>query len=81
MTLQYVGIDSAEITKVRITYRISQGGHGIPNADVERRYTENLKRLSEVCTICNLAVLYDNTKTFNLFVIYKNGIPCIIDNE
>lgn len=71
--LHYVGVDSVEIAKARIAHRVAHGGHGIPDSDVERRYAESLKRLKEVMPECNLAVLYDNTTSFNRFAIYKNG--------
>lgn len=71
--LHYVGVDSVEIAKQRIAHRVSCGGHGIPDADVERRYVESLSRLKEVIKLCNLTALYDNTESFNRFAIYKNG--------
>ena len=55
--LHYVGVASADIAKERIAYRVSQGGHGIPDADVERRYTESFTRLKELVNICDLVVL------------------------
>ena len=71
--LHYVGVASVDIAKQRISYRVSQGGHGIPDADVERRYTESLNRLKEIVSLCDLAVLYDNTNVFNRFAIYQGG--------
>ena len=74
--LHYVGVASADIAKTRIAYRVSQGGHGIPDADVERRYTESFNRLREIISLCDMVVLYDNTKNFNRFAIYQNGKLC-----
>ena len=71
--LPYVGVASVEIAKKRIAYRVSQGGHGIPDADVERRYTESFNCLKEIIGLCDLAVLYDNTDCFNRFAIYQKG--------
>ena len=34
----YVGLDSPEIAKERIKQRVANGGHGIPNEDVDRRF-------------------------------------------
>ena len=73
--LHYVGVDSVDIAKERIAYRVSKGGHGIPDADVERRYAESFNRLKEFINLCDLAVLYDNTESFNRFAIYKEGKP------
>ena len=52
---------------------VLKGGHGIPDADVERRYTESFKKLKEIISLCDLAILYDNTESFNRFAIYKEG--------
>ena len=71
--LHYIGVASVDIAKERIAYRVSQGGHGIPDADVERRYTESFNRLKEIINLCDLAILYDNTEVFNRFAIYQNG--------
>ena len=71
--LHYVGVASVDIAKGRIAYRVSQGGHGIPDADVERRYVESFNRLKEIIGFCDLAVLYDNTEIFNRFAIYQEG--------
>lgn len=78
--LHYVGVASADIAKTRIAYRVSQGGHGIPDADVERRYTESFNRLREIISLCDMVVLYDNTKNFNRFAIYQTGKLCNISD-
>ena len=71
--LHYVGVASVDIAKERIAYRVSKGGHGIPDADVERRYVESFNRLKEIISLCDLVVLYDNTEIFNRFAIYEKG--------
>lgn len=79
--LHYVGVESVEIAKRRIAYRVAHGGHGIPDADVERRYIESFEHLNLVKDKCDLIVLYDNTEVFNRFAIYKNGDLCIISDQ
>ena len=71
--LHYVGVESAEIAKERIAYRVQHGGHGIPDADVERRYLKSFRNLKRIMDICDLVVLYDNTEVFNRFAIFQNG--------
>ena len=71
--LHYVGVASVDIAKERIAYRVSKGGHGIPDADVERRYVESFNRLKEIISLCDLVILYDNTEIFNRFAIYEEG--------
>ena len=71
--LHYVGVESVDIAKKRIAYRVAHGGHGIPDADVERRYVESFKHLKQIIGKCDLTILYDNTDVFDRFAIYKDG--------
>lgn len=82
--LHYVGVDSVEIAKERVKCRVAKGGHGIPEADIEKRYEESFVNLKMILEICDLAVLYDNTDDFRRFAIFRNGkivrlshqVPC-----
>lgn len=71
--LHYVGVDSAEIAKRRVLDRIRQGGHGIHEKDIERRYIETFHNLKTVLPMCDLSAFYDNTLKFRRFAIFKNG--------
>lgn len=79
--LHDVGLESVELAKQRIAYRVAHGGHEIPDADVERRYVESFVHLNMVKDKCDLVVLYDNTEVFNRFAIYKNGDLCMIAGQ
>ena len=71
--LHYIGVESAEIAKERVKYRVKQGGHGIPDADIERRYVETFIQLNQILKKCDLVALYDNSEQFRRFAIYKTG--------
>lgn len=71
--LHYIGLDSLEIAKMRVQHRAANGGHGIPDEDIEKRYKETFKNLEIVIPLCDLTVLYDNTEKIRRFAIYKNG--------
>lgn len=71
--LHYVGVESAEIAKERVHFRVKQGGHGIPEADIERRYEETFIQLNKILKNCDLVALYDNSVKFRRFAIYKSG--------
>ena len=73
VVMNYIGVESPEIAKERIKIRVSKGGHGIPDADVERRYYESLKNLQRVIDICDEINVYDNTEMFKEIVNIKNG--------
>ena len=79
--LHYIGVDSIQIAKDRVAYRVARGGHGIPDEDIERRYSESFERLMQVLPMCDIAVLYDNTKIFQRFAIYRFGELIKINNE
>lgn len=66
-------VNSAEIAKERVKKRVEEGGHGIPEKDIERRYVETFKNLREVLPYCNKAVFYDNSEKFQRFALYENG--------
>lgn len=71
--MHYVGLDSAELAKERVLKRVKSGGHGIPDEDIERRYEKSFENLAKVIEECDLIALYDNTKEFRRFAIYKQG--------
>jgi len=71
--LHYVGVETVEIAKKRVRHRVSQGGHGIPEKDIEKRYIETFEKLNLILKECNLVAFYDNTQTFRRFAILKNG--------
>lgn len=71
--MHYVGVDSVEIAKERVKSRVQKGGHGIPEADIEKRYIETFRNLKEILKDCDLAAFYDNTEVFRRFAIFRNG--------
>lgn len=79
--VHYIGVESIEIAKERIAYRVEHGGHGIPNADVERRYYESFEHLRKIMNICDEVILYDNTEAFNRFAIFHNGEAVMLSKE
>lgn len=79
--LHYVGVESVEIAKERVAYRVKHGGHGIPESDIERRYMESLNALSVVVPLCNRSVLYDNTEKIRRFALYEGENLVTISDE
>ena len=67
--------------KQRIAYRVLHGGHGIPDADVERRYAESFYHLNIIKDKCDLVVFYDNTTLFHRFAVYQNGNLDILTDQ
>lgn len=79
--LYFVYVDSVEIAKQRILQRVAAGGHGIPEADIERRYTESLGKLKEVIPLCDKVELYDNSRRFRRVASIKSGKIIAFFNE
>ena len=79
--LHYIGVESAEIAKERVAGRMKQGGHGIAEQDIERRYIETFDNLKIVLPECDLTAFYDNTIEFRRFAIYKNGKLVRVSHE
>ena len=71
--MHYIGVESVDIAKERVLKRIKQGGHGIPERDIEKRYVDTFYNLRLVLPECDLAAFYDNTIEFRRFAIYKEG--------
>ena len=46
LVMNYVGVKDPKVAKERVKIRVSKGGHGIPNKDIERRYYDSLKNLN-----------------------------------
>ena len=59
--MHYVGVDSVEIAKARIRHRVAIGGHGIPDADVERRYARSLENVKKIVSKVDELFFYDNS--------------------
>ena len=72
--MHYIGLSSAQLAKERVAKRVAEGGHGVSDADIERRYEQSFVNLTKIIPMCNLVALYDNTEEFRRFAIYKDGV-------
>ena len=60
---------------------MKQGGHGIPESDIERRYIDTFHNLRIILPDCDLTAFYDNTIEFRRFAIYKDGNPVRVSHN
>ncbi len=79
--LYYVGVDSVQTAIDRVARRVAQGGHGIPESDIRRRYTESLDNLSKVLPKCDHVRIFDNTDKFRLIASYYDNECVYISSE
>ena len=78
--LYFISVESAEIAKERVAKRVSQGGHGISDNDVERRYDESLRNIQQIIDYCDEIYFYDNTIMLNCFARIINGELTVRDD-
>lgn len=81
VVVNYIGIESPAIAKKRVRIRVSNGGHGIPDEDIERRYYNSLSNLKKVIDICDEINIYDNTEMFREIIDLKNGKIIWLDKK
>lgn len=73
VVVYYIGLDSAELAVERVRQRVENGGHGIPEGDIRRRYEESLNALKELNPLCDFVRIYDNTDVFRMVACINNG--------
>jgi len=72
IVMNYVGVKDPEVAKERVKIRVSKGGHGIPDKDIERRYYDSLNNLNYVIEVCDEVNIYDNTEVLKEVIYLKN---------
>ena len=78
--MYYVGVSSVNVAKARIKSRVEKGGHGIPDADVERRYVESIENLKKAIPLCDVVEIFDNTFAFERVARYESGF-CVLKKD
>jgi predicted ABC-type ATPase len=69
VSLYYVWIPSAEVSKSRVAQRVSRGGHSIPPNVIERRYGRSVLNLRNLyMPICDYFTVIDNSGELPQFV-------------
>lgn len=71
--LHYIGVKDVEIAKERVRIRVKNGGHGIPDKDIEKRYIESFENLKKIFKICDKITVYDNSDYIKECLLVENG--------
>lgn len=58
-----MGLESVAVCEKRIAQRVAEGGHDVPSALVQQRYTNGLSLLKQHYRLFDRIQLYDNTGT------------------
>ncbi len=73
--LIFIALDSPDRNIDRVSQRVSQGGHDVPDEDVRRRYERSLANAPEAIRLADEAKVYDNSGTDAQKVIAaRNGV-------
>ncbi len=68
----YIGLESPELAIKRVAKRVTEGGHGIKEEDIRRRYEASLKMLKNVVSLCDSVTFYDNTVRYKKLANLNN---------
>lgn len=71
--VHFVGLSSVELAKERVQHRVTKGGHGIPETDIERRYDEGFEKIRSLLPIADRVIFYDNSTEIRRFAVYEKG--------
>ena len=63
LELRYIGLESVTVCQQRVAQRVLEGGHDVPPALIQQRYTNGLSLLKQHYRIFDRLQLYDNTGT------------------
>jgi predicted ABC-type ATPase len=74
ITICYVAVRTADVAVARVTKRIAEGGHAVPEKDIRRRYVRSLELFWKTYRpqVDNW-YFFDNSGVSALLVAYKEG--------
>jgi len=77
--LYYVGVESVDVALKRVEKRVTQGGHGIDEVTIRKRFESMPTQLKAVLPLCDTASFYDNTVRFRRLALTKGDV--IFDSD
>jgi predicted ABC-type ATPase len=72
----FIRIDSPDTSKQRVAMRVLQGGHDVPDENLESRFHRTLANLQRAVQALPVVVIFDNTdlsRPYRLEAIYCRG--------
>lgn len=76
VTLCFIGVSSAAISKQRVAMRVSQGGHDVPNEKIKSRYPRVLANLGRALGKLQQVHVYDNSNLcdpYRRLAVFEGG--------
>lgn len=71
--LYYIGLDSADLAVQRVSNRVKNGGHGVEESLIRKRYETSLSMLEKVLPLCDNCIIIDNSVNYLRVARYENG--------
>lgn len=72
ITLYFVGVDSVRVALDRVHLRMANGGHGIADEFIIKRFNQLNTNLRKILPLCDNAILFDNTSKFRQIAILED---------
>lgn len=73
LCLLYIGLSSAKLAIDRVNERVANGGHGVSEDMVNKRYDKSLKNLSELISSFDSVTIYDNSGQSLVKIYQRKG--------
>ncbi|WP_232226076.1 zeta toxin family protein [Salinisphaera hydrothermalis] len=58
----HVNVQSADISVARVRFRVTQGGHDVPEHKIRERYERNKRHIRAAVALADLAQIFDSSK-------------------
>ena len=81
VVLHYIGVASLDIAKERVRQRVEEGGHGIDEKVMEKRFSDMYNFLFPLIDICDEVYFYDNTLRFTQVAVIIDGVCTELDQD
>lgn len=76
VVLVFIRIDSADTSKQRVSMRVMQGGHDVPDHKLEARFERTLANLERAARALPAVIVFNNSdlsRPYLLEAVYQNG--------
>lgn len=71
----FIGLSSSDLSKERVRRRVEQGGHNIPDAEIERRYPRIIANFPNLFIQSDTCFVIDNSyKNYKLILLKSNNL-------
>ena len=72
VALYFVGVDDIQVAIERVHRRMANGGHGIGDSFIIKRFSQLTRNLRAVLPLCDEAILFDNTVKFRQIAVLED---------